>query len=119
MRTRRRLWGCFVSVVAVLAHEAVLVGCFVSVVAVLAHEAVLVGCFVSVVAVLAHEAVLGGRFVSVVAVLAHEAVLWRMLRECGGGSCARDGAWGDDDARDEAAMARDKQENEFSLEFNK
>ena len=44
--------------------------------------------------------------------------LW-VLRECGGGSCARGGAWGDDDARDEAAMARDKQENEFSLEFNK
>ena len=48
------------SVVAVLAHEAVLCGCFVSVVAVLAHEAALGECFVSVVAVLAHEAALGG-----------------------------------------------------------
>ena len=73
-----------------------------SVVAVLAHEAALGGCFVSVVAVLAHEAALVGCFVSVVAVLAHEAV-----------------ALGNDDVRDEAAMARDKQENEFSLEFNK
>ena len=59
-------------------YKAELVGCFVSVVAVLAHEAALVGCFVSVVAVLAHEAVLGGRFVNVVAVLAHEAVLGGM-----------------------------------------
>jgi len=54
-----------------------------------------------------------------VAVLAHEAALVGMLRECGGGSCARGGALGDDDVRDEAAMARDKQENEFSLEFNR
>ena len=44
-----------------------------------------------------------------------------MLRECVGvgGSCARGGALGNDDVRDEAAMARDKQENEFSLEFNR
>lgn len=56
----------------------------------------------SVLAVLAHEAVLGGCFVSVVAVLAHEAV-----------------ALGNDDVRDEVAMARDKQENEFSLEINR
>ena len=42
-----------------------------------------------------------------------------MLRECGGGSCARGVALGNDDVRDEAAMARDKQENEFSLEFNR
>ena len=69
---------CFVSVLAVLAHEAVLGECFVSVVAVLAHEAMLGECFVSVVAVLAHEAVLGECFVSVLAVLAHEAVLWGM-----------------------------------------
>lgn len=39
---------------------------------------------------------------SVLAVLAHEAV-----------------ALGNDDVRDEAAMARDKQENEFSLEINR
>ena len=52
--------------------------CFVSVVAVLAHEAVLGECFVSVLTVLAHEAVLGECFVSVVAVLAHEAWLWGM-----------------------------------------
>ena len=44
---------------------------------------------------------------------------WGMLRECGGGSCARGVALGNDDVRDEAAMARDKQENEFSLEFNR
>ena len=43
---------------------------------------------------------------------------WGMLRECVDGSCARGDAWGNDDVRDEAAMARDKQENEFSLEFN-
>lgn len=65
-------------------------------------EAVLGECFVSMVAVLAHEAMLGGCFVSVLAVLAHEAV-----------------ALGNDDVRDEDAMARDKQENEFSLEFNR
>ena len=58
-----------------LAEEQV---CFVSEVAVFAHEAVLGGCFVSEVAVLAHEAVLGECFVSVLAVLAHEAVLWGM-----------------------------------------
>ena len=52
--------------------------CFVSVLAVLAHEAVLGECFVSMVAVLAHEAMLGECFVSVLAVLAHEAVLWGM-----------------------------------------
>ena len=44
---------------------------------------------------------------------------WGMLRECVGGSCARGVALGNDDVRDEAAMARDKQENEFSLEFNR
>ena len=76
-------------------------------------------CFVSVLAVLAHEAVLGVCFVSALAVLAHEAVLWGMLRECVGSSCARGVALGNDDVRDEAAMARDKQENEFSLEFNR
>ena len=42
-----------------------------------------------------------------------------MLRECVDGSCARGVALGNDDVRDEAAMARDKQENEFSLEFNR
>ena len=113
------LGECFVSVLTVLAHEAVLGECFVSVLAVLAHEAVLGECFVSVLAVLAHEAMLGECFVSVVAVLAHEAWLWGMLRECVGGSCARGVALGNDDVRDEAAMARDKQENEFSLEFNR
>ena len=50
---------CFVSVLAVLAHEAMLVECFVSVLAVIAHEAMLGGCFVSVLAVIAHEAWLG------------------------------------------------------------
>ena len=44
---------------------------------------------------------------------------WGMLRERVGGSCARGVALGNDDVRDEAAMARDKQENEFSLEFNR
>lgn len=48
------------SVLAVLAHEAVLGECFVSVVAVLAHEAMLGECFVSVLTVLAHEAWLCG-----------------------------------------------------------
>ena len=72
------LGECFVSVVAVLAHEAMLGECFVSVLTVLAHEAMLGECFVSVLAVLAHEAMLGECFVSVLAVLAHEAWLWGM-----------------------------------------
>ena len=65
-----------------------------SVLTVLAHEAVLGECFVSVLAVLAHEAMLGECFVSVLTVLAHEAWLCGMLRECVGGSCARGVALG-------------------------